>query len=325
MRLDFHTHFYTAAYLRAVARGETRAQLVQDGMGRRLLTAGDYSLLAPAHDDPEVVLAAMAQNGIDRQLLSFTIPGLHVEEAGAGVRLARLVNDGLAEVVSRYPDRLRALAALPLHVPEAAVAELERAVGQLGLCGAQLFSNVNGRSLADPSFWPLYEMAEALDVPLFIHPTTPVSVAGMQEFRLVPMAGFLFDTTLAALQLVFEGVMAAFPKLKIVLGNLGGTIPFMAGRVDRGYVAYAEAQGLAERPSTYLKRMFYDTAGMPDVAALQLAVQFAGVEQIVFGTDFPQQIGDVGQAVAVVEGLPVTAAEKQQILGLNGARLLNWG
>jgi aminocarboxymuconate-semialdehyde decarboxylase len=324
MVLDFHTHFYTAVYLQEVKRGQTKAQLVQDEMGRKLLTAGDYSLLSPAHDDPEVVLAAMARHGIDRQLLSFTIPGVHVEEEQQGIRLARVVNDGLVEVVSRYPQQLRALAALPLNVPQAAVTELARAVTQLGLSGAQLFSNVNGRSLADPSFWPLYAQAEALDVPLFIHPTTPVHVENMREFRLVPMVGFLFDTTLAALQLVFHGVMAEFPNLKIVLGNLGGTIPFIAGRVDQAYMAYEEAQGLAERPSFYLKKMYYDTAGMPDTAALQLAIQFAGIDQIVFGTDYPQQIADVAKTRAVVEALAIDDEAKQKILGLNGARLLKW-
>ena len=324
MKLDFHTHFYTAAYLQAVANGQTKAQLVQDEMGRKLLTAGDYSLLAPAHDDPEVVLAAMDRHGIERQLLSFTIPGVHVEEAAQGIRLAQIVNEGLAEVVRHYPEHFRALAALPLQAPEAAVVELERAVTQLGLSGAQLFSNVNGRSPADPAFWPLYAQAEALDVPLFIHPTTPVHVDTMRQFRLVPMAGFLFDTTLAALQLVFQGVMAEFPKLKIVLGNLGGTIPYIAGRVDQAYLAYEEAQGLGERPSTYLKKMYYDTAGMPDTNALQLAIHFAGVGQIIFGTDYPQQIGDVAKSIKVVETLDIDEADKQKVLGLNGARLLKW-
>jgi len=304
MILDFHTHFYTKAYLDELEKEHSRVQLLTDSAGtRRIHLDGDYSLIAPAHFLVEPTIEAMDQHQISHQLLTFSIPGVQVEEAAQGIRLAQIVNDEFAEIVDAYPDRLSALATLPLQDPTAATTELARSVKELGLSGGQLFSNINGTTLDDKGFWPLYAMAEELDVPLFIHPISPPYVENMRDYRMLPMMGFMFDTALAASHLVFSGVMQTFPKLKIVLGNLGGAIPYLAGRIDQGFISYPEAQGILEQPpSAYLKRMFYESAGMPDVGALQLAIDFAGVDKIMFGTDFPQQIGDVQQTKQTYSG-----------------------
>ncbi|MCB8960523.1 MAG: amidohydrolase [Ardenticatenales bacterium] len=326
MILDFHTHFYTEAYLNALERGDCAAQIERTADGqRRIAFAGDYSLVLPEHFQIERVAAAMAGHGIDHQLLGFSVPGLHIEEATRAIDLAQTINDAYAAIVAAQPTRFSALAALPLQAPAAAALELERAVHQ-GLVGGQLFSNINGQSLADPAFWPVYETAERLDVPLFIHPISPVNITGMAQHRLVPMAGFMFDTTIAALQLVFGGVMSHFPGLKIVLGNLGGTLPFLAGRVEQAYHAYPETRAALDAPpSTYLRRFYLETAGMPDAGALQLAIQFAGADHILLGTDFPQQIADVAGALRQIDDLPLSTAIKNGLKGENAARLLKIG
>jgi len=226
--------------------------------------------------------------------------------------------------VARYPSQFTALAALPLQAPDACVAELDRAVTQLGLRGALLFSNINGTALSDPSFWPLYARTEELGVPLFVHPITPVNIDAMQRHRLVPVVGFLFDTSLAALELVYAGVMERFPKLRIVLGNLGGTIPYIAGRADLAYTLYPELQGtLKEMPSTYLRRMYFETAGMPDVEAVMLAIRFAGADHVLLGTDYPQQIADVSGTLRMIQSLPIEVPQQERIPGLNAAALLS--
>lgn len=325
MILDFHTHFYTKAYLDELEKGHSTVQLSTDVHGaRRVLLAGDYSLIAPAHFQLEPIISAMKQHQVSHQLLTFSIPGVHVEAAAQGIRLAQIVNDGFATAIAQYPAHFSALATLPLQDPKAAVIELDRAVNKLGLRGGQLFSNINGKTLDNKCFWPLYAVAEELDVPLFIHPISPPYIDNLRNYRLMPIAGFMFDTTLAALHLVFSGVMQEFPKLKIVLGNLGGTIPYLAGRIDQGFISYPEAQGvLKQPPSAYLKRMFYESAGMPDVGALQLAIDFAGVDQVLFGSDFPQQIGDVANSLRLINALPLSSAEKANILGLNAHNLLH--
>ena len=321
---DFHTHFYTSAYLDEIEKGGYEAELFRDAGGNRLLKLnGDHSMIAPGHFDADRVIEHMDRHGVDRQLLSFSIPGLHVEEPGAGRRLARIVNESLAETVSRYPDRLAALAVLPLQDPAASAAELTRAVESLNLRGGMLFSNINGKSLGDGVFHELYAAASSLGFPLFIHPTTPHANDVFEAYRLTPIAGFPFDTSVAALHLVFSGTMAAFPDLKIVLGNLGGTIPYIAGRVDQAYRSYPEAREKLDRPpSEYLKNMYFETAGMPSGGAVRLAIDFAGAGRVMFGSDFPQQIADVGLGLRVIDELALPEAERRRITGLNAAGLL---
>ena len=324
MVYDFHTHFYTSAYLDEIEGGGYQVKLVRDSDGHRLLKLdGDYSMIAPGHFDADHVIQHMDRHGVDRQLLSFSIPGLHVEEPNAGLRLARIVNEALAETVARHPGRLSALAVLPLQNPTASAAELRRAVESLNLRGGMLFSNINGRSLGAPEFQELYAAACALDVPLFIHPTTPHAHDLYAAYRLTPMAGFPFDTSVAALHLVFSGTMAAYPDLKVVLGNLGGTIPFLAGRIDQAYRSYPEAREQLDRtPSEYLKDMYYETAGMPDSGALRLAIEFAGVDRVMFGSDFPQQIADVDLGMRVIDELGLEETARQRIVGRNATVLL---
>ena len=324
MVFDFHTHFYTSAYLDEIERGGYQAALVRDADGHRLLKLdGDYSMIAPGHFDADRVIEHMDRHGVDRQLLSFSIPGLHVEEPDAGRRLARIVNEALAETVARHPGRLSALAVLPLQDPAASAAELIRAAESLDLRGGMLFSNINGRSLGAPEFHELYAAASSLDLPLFVHPTTPHAHDVYAAYRLTPMAGFPFDTSVAALHLVFSGTMAAFPDLKIVLGNLGGTLPFLAGRIDQAYRSYPEAREQLDRlPSAYLKSMYYESAGMPDSGALRLAIDFAGIDRVMFGSDFPQQIADVGLGLRVIDELGLDEAARQRIVGRNAAGLL---
>lgn len=324
MVFDFHTHFYTSAYLDEIERGGYQAALIRDVDGHRLLQLdGDYSMIAPGHFDADRVIEHMDRHGVDRQLLSFSIPGLHVEEPDAGRRLARIVNEALAETVARHPRRLSSLAVLPLQDPAASAAELIHAAESLDLRGGMLFSNINGRSLGAPEFHELYAAASSLDLPLFVHPTTPHAHDVYAAYRLTPMAGFPFDTSVAALHLVFSGTMAAFPDLKIVLGNLGGTLPFLAGRIDQAYRSYPEAREQLDRlPSAYLKSMYYESAGMPDSGALRLAIDFAGIDRVMFGSDYPQQIADVDLGLRTIDELELDEAARQRIVGRNAAGLL---
>ncbi|MXY48599.1 MAG: amidohydrolase [Gemmatimonadetes bacterium] len=324
MVFDFHTHFYTSAYLDEIEQGGYQAVMVRDAAGNRLLKLdGDYSMIAPGHFDADRVIEHMDRHGVDRQLLSFSIPGLHVEEPDAGRRLARIVNEALAETVARHPGRLSALAVLPLQDPAASAAELLRTAESLNLRGGMLFSNINGLSLGAHEFQELYEAASSLDLPLFVHPTTPHAHDVYAAYRLTPMAGFPFDTSVAALHLVFSGTMAAFPDLKVVLGNLGGTIPFLAGRIDQAYRSYPEAREKLDRPpSEYLKRMYYESAGMPDSGALRLTIDFAGIDRVMFGSDFPQQIADVGLGLRTIDELGLDEAARRRIVGRNAAGLL---
>ncbi len=325
MNIDFHTHHYPVAYLDEIERHPGDAcRVTRDESGRQLVQyAGDFNIVADGHIDLETRLAEMERTGVELGVLTLTTPGVHVEEPGRGVYLARLVNDSFAEIQRQYPRQFCPLATLPLQDPQASVTELDRAVTQLGLRGAMLFANVNGQPLHRPEYWPLYERAAQLDVPLMIHPTSPPGVDAYQEYRLTALIGFLVDTTLAITQLMFAGVLEKYPTLKFVLAHLGGAIPYIAERLDRGYEAYPEVRrNISQKPSFYFKRnCYYDTVAF-DPNALQFTLNFAGADHVLLGSDYPHQIGDMDKAVRVIETLPVSAEVRQAVLGGNARRLL---
>ena len=325
MKIDIHTHHYPLAYLDEIEKHPSDAcQVTRDESGRRLVCyAGDFNIVAEGHIDLEARLAEMERTRVDMGALTLTTPGVHVEERTRGIYLAQIVNDSFAEIQQQYPQKFSPLATLPLQDPQAATDELERAVTKLGLRGAMLFANVNGQPIHHREYWPLYETAARLDVPLMIHPTSPPGVEAYQEYRTTALVGFLVDTTLSITLLMFEGVLEKFPTLKFVLGHLGGTIPYIAERIDRGYEAYPEVRkNIAQKPSFYFKRnCYFDTVAF-EPNALQFAINFAGAEHILLGSDYPHQIGDMDKAVKVVENLPATEDVRQAVLGGNATRLL---
>lgn len=321
--IDFHNHYYPPAYLDALRNGQSAVKVDLDAEGNpRLHYPGDYNVAVRGHRDIDFREQELAKCGVDVQVISLTTPGTHVETAASARKLAALVNDAFAEVVVRKKGRFAALATLPLNDPAASVKELERATGQLGFRGAMLFSNINGIALADEQFWPLYEVANETDAILHIHPTAPVGVEAMQEYWLMPLVGFLFDTTLAAEKLVFSGVTERFPRIRWVLSHLGGAIPYIAERADRGFHAFQECRArISKPPSEYLKLFYYDTVNF-DPLALKLAIDFAGTEHILAGSDYPHQIGSIPAMLKSLRSLEISEADRARILGGNAARLL---
>ncbi|HEX5475886.1 MAG TPA: amidohydrolase family protein [Vicinamibacterales bacterium] len=321
--IDFHNHYYPPRYLEALQAGRSRVTVTVDGEGNPWLHyPGDYNIAVRGHRDLAYRNDVLAEQGIDTQIITLTTPGTHVEEPREAVRLAALVNDEFREGMDRYGRRYVALATLPLNDPAASVKELRRACGELGMRGAMLFSNVNGVPLSDQRFWPLYEAANDLDAVLYIHPTNPISVEAMQQYWLMPLVGFLFDTTLAAASLVFSGVVERFPRIRWVLTHMGGAIPYLAERLDRGYRAFGECRANIQKPPTeYLRQFYYDTVNF-DTNAIALAVAFAGAGHVLAGSDYPHQIGSIPLMLESIGRLPIDEGARAGILGGNAARLL---
>ncbi len=321
--IDFHNHFFPPSYLDEIISGPSNVKVSFDSERNPLLYyPGDYNIVVRGHRDIEYRADVLARAGVDQQILSFTTPGTHIESPQRSVELARIVNDSLAKIVAERGDRFAALATLPMNDPEASAVELDRAFGKLGFKGVMLHSNINGVSLSDRRFWPLYEKANSWQAVFYIHPSFPVGVEAMTEFWLMPLIGFPFDTTLAAAKLVFSGVVDKFPDLKWVLGHLGGAVPYLAERLDRGYFAFRECrENIKTPPSEYLKAFYYDTVNF-DVRALEFAISFAGADHLVAGSDFPHQIGSLEKMVTSIEKLGISAKAKAGILGGNAARLL---
>jgi aminocarboxymuconate-semialdehyde decarboxylase len=235
--------------------------------------------------------------------------------------MARHINDAFSTAVKQRQHFL-SLATLPLNDPAASVAELERAMKDLGMPGAMVFSNVNHVDLADDIYAPLWKKADELGAVIYIHPTDPAGVEAMLDYWLMPLVGFLMDTTLAAAKLVFSGVVERHPRIRWVLTHMGGATPYLAERFDRGYRAFAECRRHITRPPTeYLKDFYFDTVNFnPD--AVTFAISFAGVDRILAGSDYPHQIGSIPLMLETIEKLGLDQRSKQKILGGNAARLL---
>ncbi|HET9512311.1 MAG TPA: amidohydrolase family protein [Gemmatimonadales bacterium] len=320
--IDVHNHFYPPEFIDALRQGDSALTVHDDAQGNPVLySPGDANIAVRGHRDIAYRKEVLRMEGVDHQLISLTCPGTLLEAPQRSVALARLVNDAFARIMADHGDRFTALATLPLNVPDSAGEEFERVRG-MGFKGCMLFGNVNGVPLADEQFWPLYERASEARAVLYIHPTFPLGVEAMQEYWLMPLVGFLFDTTLAAAHLVFAGVPERFPGIRWVLGHLGGTIPYLAERLDRGYRAFAECRAnLPQPPSTYLKNFFYDTVNF-DPDALELAVKFAGAGQILAGSDYPHQIGSMKKMRQSISALPLPEEHRNAILGRNARKLL---
>jgi aminocarboxymuconate-semialdehyde decarboxylase len=321
--IDFHNHYYPPEYIQALERGPSAVHITRDAEGNpRLHYPGDYNVAVRGHRDIDYREHVLIEKGIDTQVITLTTPGTHVEEPATASRLARQVNDALARVVAGKHGRFAALATLPLCDPAASADELRRAIEQLGLPGAMLFSNINGTALADQRFWKVYEVANELGAVLHIHPTAPVGVEAMLDYWLMPLVGFLMDTTLAAAALVFSGVPERFPRIRWVLGHLGGAIPYLAERLDRGFEAFAECRkNIQQLPTTYLKRFYFDTVNF-DPRAIELAVAFAGADHILAASDYPHQIGSIEKMLQSLKDIRVSEEDRRKILGGNAAALL---
>ena len=274
-------------------------------------------------------IADMDSSGIAKQLLLLTSPGVQVFDPATGSAIARDSNDELSENIRSHPDRYAGLAAVAPHDPANAVKEMERGVRKLGLKGAVVNSHTQGRYLDEPEFWPLFEAAEALDVPIYIHPNTP-SNAMIQPF--LPRGldgaiyGFAVETGLHLLRIIVGGVFDRFPKLKIAVGHLGEGLPFWLFRLDymhRSMVTsrrYPGAQPLKKKLSDYLKEnVWITTSGMQWAPAIQFCQQVLGYDRVLYAMDYPYQF--VPEEVKVTDEMPITEAQRKLLYQTNAERL----
>ena len=320
--LDFHNHFYPRAYLQALEAGPSNVKVWKDGEGNPVLGyPGDHNVVVPGHRDIEHRIRDLDAAGVDHQVLTLTTPGTHIEAPRRAAELASIVNDEFKRIVDAQA-RFQALGTLPLCDAAASVREFDRLTSELGFAGVMVFSNINGVALADERFWPLYERASERRAVIMIHPTMPVGVESMLDYWLMPLVGFTMDTTLAAAKLVFAGIPVRFPGIRWVLGHLGGAIPYLVERLDRGFMAFAECRAnIDEPPSRYLREFYYDTVNF-DPKALRLALDFAGPEHLLAGSDYPHKIGDLSKMLTSIAALDLSEADRKRILYGNACGLL---
>jgi 2,3-dihydroxybenzoate decarboxylase len=274
-------------------------------------------------------IADMDATGIAKQLVFLTAPGVQVFDAPTAVALARETNDQLVAHFKKYPNRYAGLASIAPQDPRAAAAELERGVKDLGLKGAVVNSHTQGDYLDDPKCWEIFEAAEALDVPLYLHPNTPpASMIGPFLPRGLDGAiyGFAVETGLHLLRIIVAGVFDRFPKLRVVVGHLGEGLPFWLFRLDfmhRSMVSsgrYEGAKPLKRKPSDYLKEnVWVTTSGMQWAPAILFCQQVLGMDRVLYAMDYPYQF--VPEEVKVTDELRISDADKRKLYQLNAEQV----
>ncbi len=319
MIVDVHTHILPPEYLDKLASwGARRFEVTTDATGRTILKYQGARFLGVTKEmaSAEDRLRDMDRLGVDVQVVSLSCSSVYFVEGPDAVWLARAMNDHFAGVCRRHPDRLKALASLPLTagMPEA-LKELERATQELDMVGVVLGTHVAGRSLAEPEFEPLFARLDALRLPAFLHPMEPLPSQHMRDFGLASMVGFMFETTLTVARMVYGGVFDRHPHFPFIVPHLGATLPYLLERLDNGYRAYRPNYDYAPQlPSHYYRRLYYDTVSF-HVPALMCAVHSVGAGRLLMGSDYPHVIGDLQRAVTSIQELDVPAAKRRGILG----------
>ena len=313
--IDIHAHSTPQCFQRAVLAG-------QDWHG---MTAADGELFNPRNAwTPEQRIADMDSLGVDIQVVS-TSPGFYQyhQEPAVTAAIARDCNDEIRQMTLDYPQRLAGLALLPMQDTPAAVAELERAVQQLGFQGAMIGDQVNGKTFDEPEFLPLWKAAEEMGALIFIHQGGQTIGSERQpRYHIRNTIGNLADRTVTFAAFVFGGIMDQFPALRICLAHGGGYACFGAGRMDRGWQVRAEARvNISQPPRNYLSRFYYDCLTHSE-PALRMLIDSVGIDRVVLGTDWPADMR-IDWPVSWVMGLEsLTLAEKEAILYKNLERLL---
>jgi uncharacterized protein len=318
-KITLEEHYATPAFLKGPGRE----------LEERAKTAGGFAatLVADLLDLGTNRIAKMDEAGIDMQVVSLTAPGTEQLESSEAIAIAHDANDYVAHAVRQHPNRFAGFAALPTPNPSAAANELERCIGA-GFKGAMINGHIRGRYLDGRFFWPIFESAEALDVPLYLHPAQPpqavveASYAGFSNDVTFMFAnagfGWHIETAVHALRIILGGVFDQFPKLQLILGHLGETLPFMIQRLDNMHPAIT---GLKKPISAYLRENFHYTfSGFNFAPAFLTLLLEMGVDRIMFSADHPY--ASMGAARSFLDRLPIPPADREKIAHGNTETLL---
>jgi aminocarboxymuconate-semialdehyde decarboxylase len=274
----------------------------------------------PGHFDYKLRIEQMDEARVDLAVVSLTAPNCYWGSAETSLEAARLVNDDMAEAQRIYPSRIRWLASLPWEHPELAVAELNRA-SKKGAVGVMVLANVADRSLTDPLFEPIWQAIDKLHLPVLVHPTAPpgVKYLDMRSYNLIAQIGFMFDTSLAIARMIYDGFLDRYPEIKIIASHGGAALPYLAGRMDICFDnMVAVREKIAAAPREYLSRIYYDSVVYRQ-DALEMCVNVGGEDKVMYGSDWPHNIGDMKGCLGRVNSLPVRA--RKAVSSANAERI----
>ena len=279
MRIDVHAHYWTDTYLDMLVDLGKTDTATQRGIG------------GGAGAELDARLRLMDRAGVDLQVLSAAPQLPYAADEQRAVAAARYVNDEYAALVTAYPDRFRAFAATPMPHIDASIAEMWRAMDELGMVGLTMNTSILDRAITEPDFEPVFAELDRRGAILYLHPTGNGACSPLvSEHHITWMAGAPFEDTIAAMQLITSGHLQRYPAVKIICSHLGGALPMIPLRAD-DHVAW-EAPDTPEKPSHAVRRMWYDTVSHCHPPALRCAIDSFGADRILLGTNFPYEDGD---------------------------------
>ena len=322
--IDIHTHMLTLEWielLRGHGGGKYSVKKTKANQDAVHLYDAPFMTLMRGMWDYELRIQNMDKAGVDVAIVSLTCPNVFWGGREVSLKAAQMVNDSMAEQQRATPDRIRWFASLPWQYADDAKAELARAV-KAGAVGVMVLGSIDGKDLVDPQFAPVWQEIDRLALPVLVHPTAPQGVRDMhmEAFNLIPPVGFMFDTTLAFAHMIFTGFIDRYPNLKLIAAHGGATLPYLAGRLDICHEKIpACSDVIKDKPSRYLQRIYYDTV-VYEQAALELCIKAAGTpDNVLYGSDYPHNIGDMAGCLARVNALPGDQAKR--IAGKNAERI----
>jgi predicted TIM-barrel fold metal-dependent hydrolase len=316
--VDCQSHLFCPRHL-ALMEQRDRDPVVRVKDGERYVIMGPWQRKVLAnHRDEDALLADMDANGIRWTALSPNDPG--PEWFGTdGPTVAQMLNDYIAGVVARHPDRLFGLCVLPLQDEAAAQAELDRCVKKLGMKGALLYTNITGTFPDEPQFRWLFHRAVELDIPLLLHPPLPVTAHIVSGYEMISTLGNMFDDTIALTRILLSGILDQLPKLKLVCPHLGGTLPYIVGRMDHQVrVLKRGPKHLTRLPGEYLKLVWLDIVS-PLPLAMRYACDFMGADRLLYASDRPWV--NPKDILDGLRNLQLPADDEAKILGGNAGKL----
>jgi aminocarboxymuconate-semialdehyde decarboxylase len=329
MSIDIHAHCVPAELI-ALLRSEGRAlgiDVAEDGKGVTALLDGRRRV-GPVRDDLVDVslrLETMDRTGVDVQVLSSWIDMTGYElEPESGARLSRLFNETMASEAAAHPDRFMMMATVPLQDGSLAAAELEYAVTHLGAVGVEIATTVDGKALVDAGLDAFWAKAEELQCIVLLHPHMPLIGVNLEAKMLHNMVGRPLESTIAVGRLMVAGVLDRYPGLTICLVHGGGALPYQIGRIQRGYEAlpHVVATDMQSTPLELLAKMYFDTVVFT-ATSLRFLIEFAGIDHVVLGSDYPFPMGDL-DPIATLETVPdLSGDERSAILEGNVTRLIS--
>ena len=320
--IDIHTHMFNTSWIKAISKNLKYGTTEVKGNPMIALAGRPYMPIEREMLDYEQRIKDMNSAGVDVAIVSLTTPSVYWAEKSEAITLSKIINEEMAEQQRIFPDRIRFLATIPWQYPKEAKLELNAALS-LGAVGVFVGSNIEGTPLTDPKFATIWEEINRLSLPILLHPSPPANTVESElgDYNLIQSVGFVCDTSIAISRMIFDGFFDRYAKLKLIAAHVGGTLPFIAGRLDACYDFMAPCrEKISSRPTEYLKHIYYDSLGFTP-SAIQMCIEVGGENHVMFGSDYPHLIGQMDKSIERVKAL--SKSRQKRIFATTSLKVFN--